>query len=126
MRSALDAAKEIASVDPNAIIVIQGDHGANLELGEGSTDALWKMRLKDVGLENEMVALRMGIVNLIRVPEYCNKFINSDLDNVQSLRLAVSCGFGLEPILGKARSFWAVYETNPDFGSVVELDFSGH
>jgi hypothetical protein len=126
LRSALDAAKEIASVDPNAIIVIQGDHGANLELGEGSTDALWKMRLKDVGLENEMVALRMGIVNLIRVPEYCNKFINSDLDNVQSLRLAVSCGFGLEPILGKARSFWAVYEANPDFGSVVELDFRGH
>jgi len=126
LRSALAASKKIASEDPNAIIVIQGDHGANLELGEGSTDALWKMRLEDVSPENDMVALRMGIVNLIRVPEYCNKFTDSALDNVQSVRLAVSCGFGLEPILGKVRSFWAVYETNPDFGSVVELDFSGH
>jgi len=126
LRSALAASKKIASLDPDAIIVIQADHGSSVPLAKNQGSAYVNTLREDVNLENDVVALRMGIVNLIRVPEYCNKFTDLALDNVQSIRLAVSCGFGFEPILGKARSFWGFYEENPSFGSVVELNFSSY
>lgn len=73
--------------DPNAIVVIQGDQG-----------------LKVVNNEIESIPGNIDsykIFNLIKVPKKCHKFVNNNLDNINSTRLAISCATNTKPKLLK-------------------------
>lgn len=59
--------------DPNAIVVIQSDHGARI---------LYE-NIKDLR--------RYEIFNLIKVNKDCKKYVSSQIDNINSARLALSC-----------------------------------
>jgi len=71
----------LESHDPNAIVVIQSDHG-------------FKDPYKNIkSLE------RYAIINLVKVGEKCANEISNKIDSVNSVRLAISCATQTSPKL---------------------------
>jgi len=73
--------------DPEAIVIFQGDQGV-------------------VYIDNEPKFLsvhidKYKIFNMIKVPKKCHKFVNNNLDNINSVRLAISCATNTKPKLLK-------------------------
>lgn len=57
--------------DPNATVVIQADHGHYFS--EKNSDDIYK------------------IFNLIKVPNYCKDYLSNEIDNINGVRLSLSC-----------------------------------
>ena len=57
--------------DPNAVVIIQADHGHYFS--EKNSDDIYK------------------IFNLIKVPNYCRNFLSNEIDNINGVRLSLSC-----------------------------------
>lgn len=74
--------------DPEAIVIFQAEHGVVFD------DKKQKNLLTDID--------RYKIFNLIKVPKKCQKFINNQLDNINSVRLALSCATNTKPKLLKS------------------------
>ena len=71
--------------DPDSIVIIQADQGHNFS--------------KKDSLDN------YKIFNLIKVPNFCKKYLNNEIDNVNAVRLSVSCATNSEVKLLK-RQFY--------------------
>jgi hypothetical protein len=57
--------------DPNSIVIIQADQGHSFS--------------KKDSLDN------YKMFNLIKVPNFCKKYLNNEIDNINAVRLSVSC-----------------------------------
>ena len=102
--------KQIKILDPNAVVIIQGDHGWNL----GKEDNLFYIS-KDI----------FNIFNAIYAPEKCLDKNFKSIDNVNSLRIALACASNSKLELIERKSFYGYYSDdlhNKDkFGKVFEI-----
>ena len=74
--------KKINNIDPDAIVIFQGDHGWN-----------------DIGLkltDNEMYILHAKIFNAIKAPEICFDKYGSPKTNVNTIRFILNCAYGFK------------------------------
>ncbi len=85
----IEFAKFIEKNDPEAIVVIQGDHGFR-----GWPDS------------------RNLILNLFRVPHTCKKYLYPEINNINSVRLALSCAIGQKPIFVENKSYASIKDKN--------------
>lgn len=63
--------KFINIYDPSAIVIFQADHGLKIN--------------------NKSFIDKYRIFNLIKVPKICDKYLSNEIDNVNAVRLALSC-----------------------------------
>lgn len=96
----LELIDEIEVYDKDSIIIFQGDHSNS--------------RKRDV-LE------RFYIFNSIRLPKKCKNFINENLNNINSFRLALFCSAGEVPILYEDKSFIGYHGNELDYGNIKRL-----
>lgn len=105
---------EIIALDPNAIIVFQGDHGTAFSAG-------WD-RPFDEWLPS-WIHERSSILNLVRLPERCRSWLVPNLDNVNTIRAVMACISGRAPALDDIRGYVSTYsEESPDHGQIRRID----
>lgn len=85
----------ILAVDPDAIIIFQGDHG--LRLGAWPDFEQWS----EADLFN-----RFGILNAMRIPEPCRKHLYPSISSVNTFRVVFACLKGEPPELLEDQSYW--------------------
>ena len=72
---------------PDAVIVVQGDHGA---VSEGSSDYYdWNSNFKN--LSKNILIQRLGIFNVVRMPKSCIKDFNNSTGNVETIQMVLIC-----------------------------------
>lgn len=91
------ALEEILKKDPDAIIVVQGDHG----LGKLAEDQPHADKLRS----------RYGILNAFRIPQSCGRYLYDSISSVNTFRLIFSCLSGAEPVFVPDRQFEQFEET---------------
>jgi len=110
--SALRTAKHIQEVDPRAIVVFQADHGSGFLANWNGPLASWSKTDVDE---------RSSILNLVRLPEQCRKWIRPNLSPINTMRLVFGCIERRQPDYLDERSYLVAYETSPDFGLVRDV-----
>lgn len=94
----LEAVDMIVAADPTAVVIIQGDHGPNVN------------RPDDRLPKEEFRKIRMSILSAIRLPPPCE--VADDLTPVNTFRIVLNCiadaGFEILP----NRSYWTWYDTD--------------
>ena len=75
----------IDKFDPDAVVIIQGDQGNSF-------------------FENEHLD-NYKIFNLIKVPVYCKNYLTNEIDNVNGVRLSLSCATGTDIKLIKRKFY---------------------
>lgn len=106
-------AREIVRRDPDAIVIIQSDHGSD-------TMVDWSPEIPLSRWPANAVEERFGILNAIRVPARCSQWQYDTMSPVNTFRLVLGCMQDAPPDLLPDRSFVASYENHPDFGLVHE------
>ena len=105
----------IEKKDPDAIIIVQGDHGSEFiyaaENAWNGNHQASKMALKE----------RFSAFNAIKMPSSCLVNLPKSLGNVNTIRLALACAAGIKPKLLEEKHFIANFETHQDFGKVYPL-----
>ncbi|OGT39479.1 MAG: hypothetical protein A3F12_02935 [Gammaproteobacteria bacterium RIFCSPHIGHO2_12_FULL_38_14] len=101
--------ESIMKQDPDAIIIVQGDHGSGFPYSvEQAKNQVSKNAL------NEM----FSAFNAIKMPSACYNHLPASLGNVNTIRLALACAAGVNPKLLEEKHFIAYYETQHGFGKV--------
>jgi hypothetical protein len=109
-RSAIGAVDRILAEDPDAVIVIQGDHGSTLTFN-------WQLPFSE--WSDASFAERLSPLNAIRLPEACSDRSIEGEPLVNTFRLVLACLSGTEPDLLPTRAFSSSYGTLAD---LTELD----
>ena len=91
----LDLVDAILSRDPEAIIVVQSDHGVKFS-DWGDYEAWSGKDLED----------RFGVLNLIKLPQQCRTLLYPTISPVNTFRSVLGCLRGEEPELLDDRSYW--------------------
>jgi hypothetical protein len=91
--------------DPNALVVIQSDHGSKF-----SVEFTWKTQA-----EYEQ---RYGILMAVRAPERCRQWLYPGLSPVNIMRFALGCATGREPSYLKDRHFLLYFDKNPKYMNI--------
>jgi hypothetical protein len=86
----IEAIDEILAVDPDAVIVVQGDHGSKVDGAEIS--------------DEDLVAQRYAILDAMRLPEGCSRPGGVEV-NVNTFRVVLACLAGEPPSLLEARAY---------------------
>ena len=107
--SILQFAEFLEENDPEAIVVFQSDHGPSFSLD-------WDLPLN--AWEENAIDERLSIINFLRVPKLCEPFLNNNLGNVNSVRIALACGINQKPIILKNIKYLGVYEGHQDYGTL--------
>mgnify|MGYP001357584667 CR=1 FL=1 len=95
--------EKINNIDPDAIVIFQGDHGYGL------TDTTEKEK-----------QLRGKIFNSIKAPDFCFEKYGLPRTNVNTVRFALNCAYGFKLPSREYIHYGSYYEDNPNYGSVVE------
>ena len=82
-----EISNKIIQIDPNAIIIFQGDHSVNIN-----------------AIKNEI----FPIFNALKVPSVCRKKLTNNMGNVESINLAMSCIGYLEIRKFSPKSFYTI------------------
>jgi len=98
--------EKINNIDPEAIVIIQADHG--------SRDLSLDLTLK------EKYQLRGKIFNAIKAPEICFEKYGLPKTNVNTIRFALNCAYGYKFPYKENIHYETYGEESPDFGTVVE------
>lgn len=99
----------LSKKDPNSIVVLQADHG--WELNKKNSQDTKYFFTKD----------RIEIFNAIKLPEKYQKFATKKLDNVNTSRLLNSIILNIEPQLLEKKTFFGYYEfqNSTNYGKVT-------
>lgn len=99
--------------DPSAIIIIQSDHGpvTNSNIWLQSTDLI----------ENVDVDNRVSILNSIRSPKKCDKWLKNNLGPINTTRFVLGCLGQEEPTYIEEKTFIGFLDEHEDFGTVKEF-----
>ena len=85
----IELVKEIASSDPDAIIMIQSDHGHAFSMDLELDPAMWS---------DEAKAARSSIFWAVKAPKECKKNLYPEISSVNSLRFIFGCISNEDPI----------------------------
>ncbi len=98
----------LSKKDPNSIVVLQADHG--WELNKKNSQDPQYLFTKD----------RIEIFNAVKLPEKYKKFATKKLDNVNTSRLLNSIILNVEPKLLEKKTFFGYYEfqNSANYGKV--------
>jgi hypothetical protein len=107
-------ARLISSVDPTAIVVFQGDHGAAVGYD-------FNMPFEKLSVDN--FSERFSIFNALKLPADCKAGLNDSLGNVETINLILGCVGNDLPNNSQPRSYAGFYETRPEFGRVRQVFF---
>jgi len=95
--------EKINNIDPEAIVVFQGDHGL-------------RMNNLDVRMtNNENYLINAKIFNAIKAPEICFKKYGLPKTNVNTIRFSLNCAYGFKLPYRENTHY-----TMPKYGTVVE------
>ena len=111
--SILKFAEFLEENDPEAIVVFQSDHGPSFFVD-------WDLPLN--ASEENAIDERLSIINFLRVPKLCEPFLNNNLGNVNSVRIALACGINQKPIILKNIKYLGVYEGHQDYGTLRRIE----
>ena len=117
-RKIIEFADFITKNDPEAIVVFQGDHGyGKLEMRG------FEIKRNDFSRPLQewpakWIRSRMSILNLLRVPDDCKQWLYPEINNINSVRLVLSCAIKQKPSFVKNKAYIGGAENNPDFGTV--------
>ena len=98
-----DLLQHLSIKDPDAKIIIQGDHGTSFQ-----------------SLKNDFDINRMKIFNMFINIE--NIALKNQIDNVNAVRLLLSEATGSKINILEKQSYFGFYEGSPSYGSVLKVD----
>ena len=110
-RQILKGVEAIIKADPEAIVVLQADHG--FALGDTFTKPLGDWTETDF-------SRRFGVFNALRLPPRCRSMLYETLSPVNTFRVVLACLEGREPNLLPDRSYVGIYN-NPDIELIREF-----
>lgn len=96
--------KYLSLKDPDAIVIFQGDHGFK----------------NNTPTKEPLSSEQFKIFNLIKVPNYCKKYLNNKIDNINASRLALSCATNTEVKLLEPKMYYSI-KKNKKFGEVKTI-----
>jgi hypothetical protein len=99
-RAVVDAVDRIVADDPDAVIIVQSDHGSRLSFNLSTPFA---------EMTPERMAEGFAALNAIRLPEPCRTRSIEGEPLVNTFRLVLACLAGTEPDLLEARTFFAEF-----------------
>ena len=101
----LKVVRQLVENDPEAIIILQSDHGSYFRRrpvpGERRLTARKKERWYIDALEESL-----GTLNVWRLPAPCRKWLTPDFSNINTFRLVFGCLTGNPPQFLPNRSYW--------------------
>ena len=92
--------KELNEIDPNGIVIIQGDH------------SYWS---------NHDSLKRYSIFNLLKINKNCKDKIFNNINNINTVRLALFCAANQEPEFVEQKIYRGFYEDSKNYGKVLEI-----
>jgi hypothetical protein len=108
--------KKINILDPEAIVVIQADHG-----WYATKDKLSISDLRTLREDPEYIKSFGRIFNAIKAPDSCFQKYGEPKTNVNTIRFVLNCAYGFELPFREDIHYQGFYETNPSkFGTVFE------
>ena len=111
----MDFISYIEKNDPSAMIIIQSDHGP-----ETNPD-IWLLESSDL-IENVDVDNRVSILNAVKSPKKCDKWLKNDLGPINTTRFVLGCLKNERPIYIEEKTFIGFQEEHEDFGTVKEFN----
>lgn len=103
--------RAIRERDPDAIVVIQSDHGISF----------FGQHLKPVSaLSEDELRENLSVFSAYRLPQHCRKHLRPGLTSVNTFRIVFACLDGREPELLEDRMFAVYYRRWPSAGKVRE------
>ena len=103
--------RRIDASDPDAIIILQSDHGTAFDGQFAKKSNAWS----DADLHE-----RFGVLNAIRLPTSCNSTPSSDLTLIDTFPLVFACLTGRPFSRHAPRFFVTPYDNSAEFGQAVE------
>jgi hypothetical protein len=97
--------EKINIIDPEAIVVFQGDHGWNLSDIEMTEKEAYKFKGK--------------IFNAIKAPEICFDKYGLPKTNVNTIRFTLNCAYGFKLPYRENTHYQSFYEESPFYGTVI-------
>jgi hypothetical protein len=102
---------KIVARDPEAVVIVQGDHGSSFNS---------KLVTRPESWPEEAFEERFGILMAARVPPGCRDDLYSSLSPVNVFRLVLSCLSGQPPDLVPDASYSSAYEKSEHFGRLYK------
>ena len=109
----IDIVDQILEVNPNSIIVIQGDHGTPTQLGGGG--------LRWNNINDDSIYERMSILNAYYLPNVDNKIIYEGITPVNSFRLILNTYLNGDYELLEDKMYFSTYQDMQNFTDVTHL-----
>jgi len=104
----------IVQHNPNALIVLQGDHGSAFGLKWDEPMTNWSL---------DSIRERRSFLNLVRAPADCRKWLDHPMGQINTARFVVACVEGRPPEYLPERGYMSTYE-GPESGLIrVQPDF---
>jgi hypothetical protein len=101
----------ILQADPDALIVLQGDHGSAFTLDWETPISSWPATA---------IGERASYLNLIRAPAACAPWLDRPLGQVNTARFAVACMERRPPLYLPERTFLSTYSAGKEHALVRE------
>jgi hypothetical protein len=102
----------IIRLNPNALIVLQGDHGSAFGINWEEPMAQWPK----VALDQ-----RRSFLNLVRAPRDCMRFIKGPMGQINTARFVMACVEGRAPQYLPEMGFISTYSTGAENGIVRRI-----
>jgi hypothetical protein len=96
----LELINKINEYDRNGIIVFQGDHS---------------------NIQDKSKLERFIIFNAVKIPDSCKENLNSNLNNVNTLRIALYCSSNERPVLLENNSFIGFHGGEKEYGTIKKI-----
>jgi hypothetical protein len=97
----------ILLANPNALIVLQGDHGSAFGIDWETPMAQWTA---------EAIVERSSFLNLVRAPEDCKRWLDRPLGQINTARFVLACLEGTPPSYLPERTFLSTYSQGKEKG----------
>ena len=111
----LELVDVIVAVDPNALIVLQADHGSAFGMKWDKPMSTWSI---------DSIHERRSYLNLVRAPADCRQWLDHPLGQVNTARFVVACVEGRTPQYLPERGYMSTYMEGPESGVVrLQPDF---
>lgn len=108
----LELTKQLSSHDPSAIIVFQSDHGSAFTVEWNKPYEHWSP---------VSILERSTILNLIKMPDQCSRWLSPNMNNVNTMRAVLACINGREPQFLANKSYIARYSKNDQTLGKVDI-----
>lgn len=97
--------------DPQAIIILQGDHGTAFSKQQSTSPEKWT---------REQFLERFSVLNAMRMPRACIDQLPADLSLVNTFNVVFACLAGKSVSQLPNRHFISMYDDQPGFGNIIE------